>query len=280
MLITIRLKFTILLAALSLLCAPFTSPGNTYLIVGDSLSKEYSVEGPVLWQDLQAIKARNWMEILKALRGSEFNFGDYGTRTDSRAPAGHEHNWAVPGSTTADWQGWLNGSSVLEKLFRADFDPDLQNNANRVVIFLGGNDLNGNYDTYHNGADPTAFIAILLNNYASIVQHIRATNSTAQIVICTAPDVGATPNVQSDHLDPAKRALVTSLTETLNAGIAQLAAQQGLGLADIYAFTKIYAAPGTIGIAGIPLVKGSNNQNNPFYLFRRMVFTRTPPLMQ
>ena len=137
----------------------------------------------------------------------------------------------------------------------------------RVVILLGGNDLNNNYTTYYNGADPTAFIASLLSNYAFIVQHIKSVNSTAQIVICTAPDVGVTPSVQSGHPDPVKRALVTSLTQTLNSGITQLAAQQGLGLADIYAFTKLYASSGIIGIAGIPLIKSANIQNNPFYLF-------------
>lgn len=270
-----RLKFTIFLVVL-LLCESIASAGHTYLIVGDSLSKEYSVEGPVLWGSLlpfypadyvNAIKARNWMEILIALRGSEFDFGTYGTHTDSRAPAGHAHDWAVPGATTSEWQGALNGSSLLDQFVLASFDLDLQNNVDRVVILLGGNDLNNNYTTYYNGADPTAFIASLLSNYAFIVQHIKSVNSTAQIVICTAPDVGVTPSVQSGHPDPVKRALVTSLTQTLNSGITQLAAQQGLGLADIYAFTKLYASSGIIGIAGIPLIKSANIQNNPFYLF-------------
>ena len=135
------------------------------------------------------------------------------------------------------------------------------------MVFLGGNDLRNHYDVYSKGADPSAFISSLLDNYASIVQHIKSVKSTAQIVICTAPDVGATPSVQSAYPDPAKRALVTSLTETLNAGIAQLAASQGLGLADIYAFTKEYLTSGTISIGGIPLIKGSRKDNYPTYIF-------------
>ena len=268
-----RLKITVLLIAMVLLRTSVASAGNASLIVGDSLSKEYSVEGLVLWQNVPffdyplAIEARNWMEILIAKRGADFDFGSYNNYADSRAPAGHDHNWAVPGSTTDEWRGALNGTSVLQQFVLASFDSDLGGNIKRVVLFLGGNDLNNNYNTYYNGADPSAFISALLSNYAFIVQHIKSVNSTAQIVICTAPDVGATPNVRSGHPDSAKRALVTSLTETLNAGIAQLAADQGLGLADIYAFTKLYAAPGTIGIAGIPLIKGTNSQNNPFYLF-------------
>jgi lysophospholipase L1-like esterase len=267
-----RFKLTVLFTAIALLGAPLASAGNTCLIVGDSLSKEYSVEGPVLWNTIipfdPLLDARNWMEILISKRGSDFDFGAYSSlRMDSRTPAGHDHNWAVPGSTTTEWRGALNGASLLEKFALANFDSDLRNNADRVVVFLGGNDLNNNYNTYYNGADPAAFIASLLSNYAFIVQHIQTVNSTAQIVICTAPDVGVTPSVRSGHPDPAKRALVTSLTETLNAGIAQLAAQQGLGFADIYAFTKLYAAPGTIAIAGIPLVKGTSNQNDPNDLF-------------
>lgn len=269
----LRLHF---FSVLVLFHAPMAMAGNPCLIVGDSLSKEYSVEGPVLWNNLlptdltdytKAIKARNWMEILIARRSTDFDFGAYGTRTDSRAPAGHAHDWAVPGSTTAEWQGAMNGASLLDQFVLANFDSDLKNGINRVVIFLGGNDLNNNYAAYYNGADPSAFISTLLANYAFIVQHIKSVNSAAQIVICTVPDVGATPNVQSGHPDPAKRALVTSLTETLNSGIAQLATQQGLGLADVYALTGEYLTSGTITIGGLPLIKGSDKGNYPTYIF-------------
>ena len=58
-------------------------------------------------------------------------------------------------------QGALNGASVLQQFLLANFDSDLRTNMNRVVIFLGGNDLNNNYTTYYNGADPSAFIASL-----------------------------------------------------------------------------------------------------------------------
>lgn len=272
----LRLRALGYIALLSLLFPAWASATNDYAIVGDSISKEYSVEGPELWKDLlpfdyndyiKAIKARNWMEVLIARRGSEFNFGPYGTRTDSRLPAGHSHNWAVPASTTADWQGSLNGSTALDQFLLGNFDSDLRYNVNRVVIFLGANDLSNNYGTYYNGADPAAFISSMLYSYNFIVQHIKANNATAQIVICTAPDVGASPNIQDGYPDPAKRALVTSLTETLNAGIAQLAAQQGLGLADIYAFTREYLTSGTITIDGIPLIKGSDKGNYPTYIF-------------
>lgn len=269
-----RIKLQAVLAAVILIVLPFASSGtNNYLIVGDSLSKEYSVEGPVLWSGVplldypEAIKARNWMEILIALRVSEFNFGSYGSWADSRVPAGHEYNYAVPGSTTVEWQSALGGGTLLDQFALSSFDANLRNNVNRVVILLGGNDLNNNYTTYYNGGDPTAFIASLLGNYASIVSHIKSVNSTAQIVICTVPDVGVTPSVQSSHPDPTKRALVTALAQTLNAGLAQLAAQQGLGLADVYSYTKLYASSRTIAIAGIPLTKGDDDQNNPLYLF-------------
>ena len=272
-----RLKTILLAAAFMLQCTRFASAsGVPSLIVGDSLSKEYSVEGPLLWNNLlpldaadfkNAIKARNWMEILIALRGSQFNFGSYGTRADSRAPAGHAHNWAVPGSMTSEWQGALNGASVLDQFILTSFDADLRNGIGRVVIFLGGNDLNNNYNAYYNGADPTAFVNSLLSNYASIVQHVKSVNATAQIVICTAPDVGATPSVQSGHTDPVKRALMTSLTESLNTGIARLATNQGLGLADIDAFTQEYMTSGTISIGRIPLIKGTDKGNYPTYIF-------------
>ena len=284
-----RLKIIALLAALALLVVPGATANNTCFIVGDSLSKEYSDEGPFLWRNLVlifppdytdyniAIKARNWMEILIALRGTDFDFGYYSGRTDSRLPGGHDHNWAVPSSTTDQWRDALNGTSILQQFVLADFDSDLRSNINRVVIFLGGNDLNKNYDTYYKGADPTGFIADLLSNYSSIVQHIKSVNNTAQIVICTAPDVGATPNVRSDHTDATKRARVTALTETLNAGIAQLATEQGLGLADIYAFTKLYASTGIISIAGIPLTKGTSSQNVPSCLFSEDGFHPNTP---
>jgi len=275
-----RLFNPVILAAALLFAAAFPTSGsnNNYLIVGDSLSKEYAVEGPVLWSQivspfylLQAYKARNWMEILLSLRGAEFSFGTNGSWTDSRAPTGHAYNYAVPGAMTTEWQSALSGGTLLSQFVLSSFDNNLKNQANRVVILLGGNDLNNNYTTYYNGADPTSFIASLLSNYASIVSHIQSVNSTAQIVICTAPDVGVTPAVQNGHPDPAKRALVTALTQTLNAGLAQLAARQGLGLADVYSVTRLYVVPQVISFAGIPLIKGISNNNNdpndPFYLF-------------
>lgn len=264
-----RLKILILTTFVALFALPAWSVPT--MIVGDSLSKEYAVEGILLWDNAQARKARNWMEMLLALRSSHFSFGSNGTYIDARG-TGHAYNWSVPGYTTADWEDLLVANSLFQQYQRSIINNQLQNSVDRVVIFLGGNDVNQVYQTYYNGADPTSFIDSVVSRFQYIVDEVKGENPGLEIVLVAVPDVGATPDVQADHPDPAKRALVTQLTANLNASLAAMAETEGLGFADIFAFTQLYISPETVSIGGVPMIKGYQDQNGPRYLFSQDAF--------
>jgi hypothetical protein len=66
------------------------------LVIGDSLSKEYEVEFPILFRNnREAWDSRNWIEILDQHRGTWFDTGKWSGFADPRI-LGHEHNWAFP----------------------------------------------------------------------------------------------------------------------------------------------------------------------------------------
>ncbi|MEZ5302127.1 MAG: SGNH/GDSL hydrolase family protein [Verrucomicrobiales bacterium] len=206
---------------------------------------------------------------LDSRRSADFDFGREQLYFDTRA-TGHEFNFAIPGYTTEDWRELLSGGgNFLEDLSRDEIRDQLQgDDVHLAIVFLGGNDINQEYQTYYNGADPAPFVASLLANWQNIINRLRGWNADIPMILTTAPDVGATPDVVGDHPDPAKRANVTALVEDLNAGLAAIAAADAnMELADIYEFTKRYISPEPICIGGLEMIKGTHPENNTRYLF-------------
>ncbi len=142
------------------------SAGEKVLVVGDSLSKEYQAEFPVLYPEFPAAwSARNWIELLNERRNQAFDLGSWSVFPDFRL-TGHEFNWSKPGGTarefrnflrqTADAQAEITSSSggdavwALFPSWRTTF-TSYTNQSWKVVIFFGGNDLAlGNTDPLAN----------------------------------------------------------------------------------------------------------------------------------
>ena len=77
------------------------------LVVGDSLTKEYQVEFPILFpNNPPAWLARNWVELLHTHRNAHFDLGSVSTFLDPRV-TGHKHNWAFPGSLATSTRSML-----------------------------------------------------------------------------------------------------------------------------------------------------------------------------
>jgi hypothetical protein len=83
--------YTLIAAALTLIPA---QAAQQCLVIGDSLTKEYEVEFPVLYpQNRDAWDSRNWIEILHEERNAWFDQGSFSAYYDVRI-TGHKHNWA------------------------------------------------------------------------------------------------------------------------------------------------------------------------------------------
>src|SRR4030095_16720261 len=112
-------------------------------------------------------------------------------------------------------------------------DEQLRDDADRVVIWLGTNELRANFGAIYDEVDDVQRAEIcaglgdnLIEDLEDIVHHVKDQNSDLEIVIGNVPDLGATPSKKIAHPDPVKRARVTAATETINARIQELAGSE------------------------------------------------------
>ena len=100
---TIRMKTFLRATLTALIFNPLIAfSAQQCLVIGDSLTKEYEVEFPILYPgNRDAWDSRNWIEILHQERNSWFDLGSWSAYYDYRI-VGHKYNWAFPGATTAE----------------------------------------------------------------------------------------------------------------------------------------------------------------------------------
>lgn len=274
--------------------------GGSVLVVGDSLSKEYAAEFPVLYPgNPGAWAARNWGEILSEERGEWFSQGNWGIYGDWRL-TGHEFNWSKPGGTAREFRNFVrqtadaqvevlasSGGAALWSQYpawRTAITGQL-GKVDKVVIFLGGNDLAlGNSDPtanpvvdgkavaldyaaiyedkYGDAANASDLAASLRANLKSIVDWFRvprtgyAARYAGPMVLCAVPHVGCTPKVQAEvGRDPERTAVITGMLEGLNGYLKAYAESKDVGFADVYAITKQILEPGPYCIGGVEFLK-------------------------
>lgn len=234
-----------------LLCSP--ALGTEQIVVfGDSLSKEYQVE-------FANLNAFNWIEILNRHRHDEFDIGSFSVFPDFRA-SGHEYNWSYPGATS--WQMYenLTKSGFFQEIAQKQAEKHVKGTANRVLLMLGGNDIDAYYDDIYNGGDPTLYINRSYNNLERILKWIRARNATVPLVIANTPHIGATPRIKHDFPpDPVKTQRATDAISTLNARLRQLANDMGIGYADIYTITYDLLLGKPLVVSGMKFLDDSDN---------------------
>ncbi|MEM7385546.1 MAG: SGNH/GDSL hydrolase family protein, partial [Verrucomicrobiota bacterium] len=261
----------LLLAAVFVGALPSRLSAEKLLIIGDSLSKEYAVEFPILFPTNPAAWGeRNWAEILNVYRKEAFDLGPYqAIWLDSRI-TGHEYNWAFPGSKTDEWVENLTEFSLDSIFLRSRMNAYLDGEVDRVVVFLGGNDLNGAYRTYYEGADPDSFINEQVNNVTTIVDYVRNRNRDLEIVVVNMVDVGLTQDVRMEHPDPVKRKRMTDVTAAINAGLKALADNLEIGYADVFEVSILLQEEQPYCLAGVDIRKETDPEafsNRPEYLF-------------
>jgi GDSL-like Lipase/Acylhydrolase family len=266
------------------------SRSEVVVTIGDSLTAEYETIQPIDGFDTEPTNYANvthpgwvsmsWVEVLGKTRSWFFNFGKWRGLSEPWAPprfSGYARNWAVPGvmaSQYADFMTASFSSNLLFNLLRRPLDEQLRDDADRVVIWLGTNELRANFGAIYDEADDVqraAFVSDLGDNLIKdledIVHRVKDQNSDLEIVIGNVPDLGATPSKKIAHPDPAKRARVTAATETINARIHSLANDEGLALADVYAVTQKLVAGEPFYFGAIKFIDDESNDNDPHYLF-------------
>lgn len=253
------------------------------LSIGDSLTEEYRFETPFSAPVTNPTVAntKNWVELLSERRSSDVSFGTYEPSLfnypDFRN-AGYKYNYGVPSFETTNWIEVIN--STIADTFSGDayrtacyftktaLGRHLQEDGiNVVIIFLGGNDLNGDYDRIAEDAVTPALLAQAVENVEDIHAFVRSRNATVPVVICTIPDIGATAKVAGDYPDPAGRAMARQRIADANTAMIAKAAQLGAQVARIDRLTDRIFDEVPFHLNGTVMLYPPDNANPPDRIF-------------
>lgn len=282
------MKRTLLLSFL--LALQPLSAAEQVVTLGDSLTFAYETEfghevdipfGPD-YGDGFSSRVRNWVEILNkpGYRRASFDLGprqyfniDFPLANEFDFFLRHRNNWAIPGLRIHELWKFMNRDATLDSIidpsladlldytdFReskdfavSDLEDQIRNTAERVVIFIGGNDVRGVYPAIYNQDKPGDFVQKFMWNATRIVDRVLELNPDVQVVLVNVPHVGITPMVKSKWpTDPVKTRRVTRVLFDLNQQLENLARSRDIGYADVYTSTlpMLYRAPFCIhGIA-------------------------------
>jgi lysophospholipase L1-like esterase len=205
------------------------------LAIGDSLTEEYVFEVPFSAPDSDPLNAntKNWVEILAKRRPAQFSIGSYsgviGSYPDLRN-GGYKYNYGVPSLTAEKWVRVVQSGLFQDPEFyttKLALIRHLESEVDIALIVLGGNDLKTDYSGIFNDPEPPALLAETVANLRILHDFVRAQNASLPIVIATAPDIGATPEVADKYTDPVLRARARARIAGMNASIIALAASKG-----------------------------------------------------
>ena len=256
-------------AGFLLLSLQWAAAAQQMLIIGDSLSKEYEYEWAGIGGDAGVTPVMNWAEILDDRRHTNFDFATSATFNDLRLIA-HHYNWSVPGAFAHDWwDKYLSAGSSAKYVYGIpELEDQISNEAERIVIFLGGNEVRSEYGSLYDGdLSPTTFANALFNDLEDIVNWVMdRKRSTAEVVLVNVPHLGACPAKNDPHpYNATKTGRVTSALVNVNNRLATLAQSKGIGLADVYnpmlsLVTSSYLCIGTVPIYRYPPRSDGNSR--------------------
>lgn len=213
---------------------------------------------------------RNWAETLGTSRAVSFDQGTRQTLTFTfpSFPSPivrnlffrNTHNWAIPGleidqlrRMVVDHVGFLEligeteGFETLETAFGysnfnanthfnlTQLDSQISSSAERLVLFIGGNDVRNVYGPVYNTNTVGTFVDDFIADANAILDRIRVLNANIPIVVVAVPHIGITPDIKADFApDPVKTPRVTAMLRDLNARLETAAKQHGAAFADIF----------------------------------------------
>lgn len=202
------------------------------LAIGDSLSEEYNFEVTFSapQSDPYNANVRNWPELIGKFRAGDATLGSYKNSplaySDVR-DGGYKSNFGVPGYTTSSWIDILHQSSynpftdnAQEFLWYRSRTAliDQLKAVDCVVVFLGGNDIREEYGGIVRDELPQSFYDGILNRIGEIHSFVRSRHASLPIILCTIPDVGATPKLGASYgvsQTAAARPRIAALNQSL-----------------------------------------------------------------
>ena len=251
------------------------------LTIGDSMTEEYAFELPFSAPDSNPTNANidNWPEILTNHRAAWLTLGSYRSALLSwldLRDGGYEYNYGVPGFTTNDWVGVCQ-STAFDLL---SSDPiialhyptkiNLINNlaeVDAVIIFLGGNDLKSTYTAIYSALQPPSLLTQSVTNLATIHDFVRSRAPSLPIILATAPDVGATPDVAGKYTDPTLRLQARTRIAAMNASLIAMAASRGATVARIDSLTDRIFDEVPFQLNGTTFIYPPSPENTPRPMF-------------
>ncbi len=200
-------------------------------ILGDSNSDEYC--GSDHRGGEYAAHTLNWVEQLAWRRG--LNFGAWGEWNEPRR-LGYEFNWSRSAATAASLISSGQHLGLAEQVARGQ--------VSHVFVWIGTNDFTSHSGSYGEiyagrlaGFGLQAKLETLVADITTAVDTVQQAGPVALVVV-TVPDEGIAPDTILHFPDPAGRQRVTDAVDTVNRGLAALAAQRGLALVDVNAFGR------------------------------------------
>jgi hypothetical protein len=111
---------------------------------------------------------------------------------------GHEYNWSLPGGTTNNLLDKLTSGNFFDEIVQDEIKDQLRGDADPVVIFLGGNEVENKYGRLCEGDENVQITNSIFNNLKSILNWVKSKSRRADlpIVLVTIPHVGAKPKVK------------------------------------------------------------------------------------
>lgn len=258
--------------------------------LGDSLTFAYQGEfgfkknvlGKVYGDGMPAT-VRNWIETLSSTTYRNAFF-DQGSPKNINLQLGlgsiffrNEYNWSIPGVKIDEMRRFVQGEVTFKELLlesddfgdistalgfsnysdavhfnRPDMLTQIGTTAERLVFFIGGNDVRPIYNTVYTGGSAGTFSDDFISDADAILDYVRTLNPNIQIVVVAVPHIGITPDIKSTApTDPVKTPRVTALLQDLNARLKTVAEEHGAGFADIFTPTLSLLESGPYSIHGI-----------------------------
>lgn len=277
-----RLRSLALFPILALACAARVAAAPLQVLaIGDSMTEEYAYELTFSAPDSNSTNAnvRSWPELLRIHRPTEVSLGPFeptgGAYVDLRN-AGHEWNFGIPGMTSLNWFKLLADSPQGEPLgFGYAITKDaLQDEiflTPAVVIMLGSNDLKQEYNDIFNNTEDPAFFNQIRNRLNAIHDWVRANRGAhpPKIIVCTVPDVGATPQISGTYNIPEKQASTRAKIAAFNQSIIAWAAAEPVPptIARLDKLTDRVFDQQPFQINGTVFTLAGSNENPPTQVF-------------
>ena len=178
---------------------------------------------------------RNWPELFRIFRPTDLDMGAYRTGIpygDLRT-LGHRYNFGIPGTTTTNWTNLINGAweddplGPLYSVTKNAIEEEIFNTP-VVVIMLGANDLKQEYNDIFNNTEDSAFFDNIITRINFIHSWVRAIRGVKppKVVVCTVPDVGATPQISNIYNVPEKKVTTRAKIAAFNQKIIAWAASK------------------------------------------------------